>query len=223
MPPNLGRFVWLGMAVSGSAVETTEPVPMCRFVRAGGVDDPAAVKGREAIWRPGDLKACNYGVFPATRDENRATEPFMRAEIVVGGPWVPGMPSGPDEYRNVNGLAQSIQIAPSKFSGVEKEILGAGAVTVAIRKVSVPPGGRIVAADRYPTVRMVENGQLTWGILPAGSDAATAPKDTFKFNWPERIGWKEFPGEGQVVLFNADTEPAEFIEWSVAPAPSAKP
>ena len=223
MPPNLGKFAWLGMALKGSAFETTDPVPMCRFVRAGGVEDPSVTEGREATWSTGDMEACNYAILPATRDENRGTQPFIRAEIVVGGPWVYGMPSSPDEYAKANGVAQVLQIDKWKFGTVERELLRAGAMTVTIRRVTMPPGARLVAADRYPTLRMIEIGQVTWGILAAGSDAATAPKDTFKVNWPERIGWTEFPEEGQVVLFNADKEPAEFIEWSVTPAPNAKP
>ena len=60
----------------------------------------------------------------------------------------------------MNGLAKSVQVASSDFAEVEKEILRAKAMTVVIKHVTMPPGGRIVTTDRYPTIRMVENGEL---------------------------------------------------------------
>jgi hypothetical protein len=80
-------------------------------------------------------------------------------------------------YLKVNGLAKLAQVSTSEFGEVEKEILRAGAMTVTIRNVTMPAGSRIVKTDHYPTLRMVENGELTFGLLPEGSDAAAGPKD----------------------------------------------
>ena len=124
---------------------------------------------------PGDLEACNYANLPGSRTENRGSEPYVFAGLSIGGPWVEGMEDSSELYLKVNGLAKLTQISTAQFGEVEKQILKAGAMTVAIRNVTMPPGSRTVKTDHYPTVRMIENGQLTWGFIPEGSDAAAAP------------------------------------------------
>jgi len=82
------------------------------------------------------------------------------------------------------------------------------------------PGSRSVAADRYPTLRMLTSGELKWGSLPADAAEATLPKGMFKlgvFNW---IDWTK---PQQVVLSNESQAPAQFVEWSVAPGSATAP
>ncbi len=133
------------------------------------------------------------------------------------------MVSTPDEFAVVDGAAKVFPVNPFHFAPIEKEILTAGAMTVAIRTVTMPPGSRIVTTDRYPTLRMVEEGQLTWGFVPAGSDAEAKPKALVtlnKFGW---IGWGELPADGQIVVSNSNDRPAKFVEWSVSPAQGVRP
>ena len=77
-------------------------------------------------------------------------------------------------YNKVNGIAKAAQVTSSQFGEVEKDILKAGAMMVVIRNVTMPPGARIVTTDHYPTLRMVENGQLILSSIPESSDAARA-------------------------------------------------
>ena len=86
----------------------------------------------------------------------------------------------------------------------------------------MPPDSRVVTADRYPTLRMIEKGGLRWGLLKAGSDPTASPEVIFResqFRW---IGWDSSP-DRRVVLFNTDKEPVQFVEWSVAPARDTTP
>ncbi len=124
-------------------------------------------------------------------------------------------------YLKVNGLAQSAQISSSQFGEVEKEILKAGAMTVIIRNVTMPPGARIVTTDRFPTVRMVENGELTWVLTPQTSDPVSAPKEVRKaFDMTE---WVPANADKQLVLSNDSDQTVQFLEWTVAPAQGRKP
>ena len=96
-------------------------------------------------------------------------------------------------------------------------------MTLSIRKVVMEPGSRIVATDPYPTLRMVEDGQLKWGFLPAGSAPETEPKTTLTIGRFELISWGVNPTDGHIVLSNSSTKPVEFVEWAVAPAPGVRP
>ena len=95
-------------------------------------------------------------------------------------------------------------------------------MTVAIRNVTMPPGSRIVTTDHYPTVRMVENGELTCGFIPEGSDVAAAPNPEVRkaFDMTE---WSPDYADKQFVLINDSDQPVQFVEWTVAPAQNAKP
>ena len=146
------KWAYVEMALGGSAVVTGDPAPMCHFLGAGG----RQAEGSERITDPGDLEACNYAVLPGSRIENRGSEPYFFAGLAGGGPWVEGMEDSAELYLKVNGLAKLAQIPSSQFLEAEKEILKAGAMTVIIRNVTMPPGSRVVKTDHYPTVRMVK-------------------------------------------------------------------
>ena len=75
--------------------------------------------------------------------------------------------------------------------------------------------------DHYPTVRMVENGELTWGLVPEGSDAAAVPKEVRKAF--EMMEWAPANADKQIVLTNGGDQPVQFVEWTVAPAQGPKP
>jgi hypothetical protein len=210
------KWAYAEVTLSGSAVITGDPAPMCRFLSAGGVQ----AESSEHTADPGDLTACNYAVLPASRTENRGAEPYVFAGLAVGGPWKEGMEDSGDLYLKVNGLAKLAQISSSQFGEVEKGILKAGAMTVIIRNVTMPPGSQVVKTDHYPTVRMVENGELTWGLVPQGSDAA-APKEVRKAF--EMMEWAPANSDRQIVLTNGGDQPVRFVEWTVAPAQGPKP
>ena len=213
------NWAYVEVTLSGSAVITGDPAPMCRFLSAGGVQ----AESSEHTADPGDMMACNYAVLPASRTENHGSEPYVFAGLSVGGPWAEGTEDFSELYLKANGLAKLAQIPTSKFGEAEKEILKAGAVTVAIRNVTMPPGSRMVRTDHYPTVRMVENGELTFGLLPEGSDAAAGPKDPEVRKAFEMTDWSPASADKQIVLVNGGDQPVQFVEWTVAPAQSAKP
>ena len=130
--------------------------------------------------------ACNSAHFGSTRYENRGSELHVRAQLAVGGPWVPGMVDTPSLFREANGGGQAFGLGPSEFGAVEREILSTGAMTLTIREVVMPPDSRVVTADRYPTLRMIEKGGLRWGLLKAGSDPTASPEVIFResqFRW----------------------------------------
>ncbi len=211
------KWAYVETTLGGSAIVTGDPTPMCQFLGPGG----GQAKGSERVTDPGDVEVCNYAVLPGSRTENSGSEPYVFAGLAVGGPWKEGMEDAPDLYLKVSGLAKAAQVASSQFGEVEKEILKAGAMTVIIRNVTMPPSARIVTTDHYPTVRMVENGELTWVLIPQGSDAAAAPKEVRKaFDMTE---WTPANADKQLVLSNDSDEPVQFVEWTVAPALGPKP
>jgi hypothetical protein len=209
------KWAYFEMTLGGSAAVTGAPTPMCRFLSAGGHQ----AAGSERITDPGDVGVCNYAILPGSRTENRGSEPYVFAGLALGGPWKEGMEDDTDLYLNVNGLAEAAQVASSQFGEVEKEILKAGAMTVVIRNVTMPPGARIVTTDHYPTLRMVENGQLILSSVSKSSNAA-APKALAAF---EMMEWAPANAEEQIVLSNSSDQPVQFVEWTVAPAQSVKP
>ena len=212
-----GKWAYVETTLGGSSVVTGDPTPMCQFLSPGG----RQAKGSERVTDPGDVEVCNYAVLPGSRTENGGSEPYVFAGLAVGGPWKEGMEDSSELYLKVNGLAKLAQISSPQFVEVEKEILKAGAMTVTIRNVTMPRGARIVATDHYPTVRMVENGELTWVLIPQGSDAAASPKEVRKaFDMTE---WAPANADKQLVLSNDSDQPVQFVEWAVAPAPGPKP
>ena len=211
MPPNLGKMAVLVTALGGSATWVPHP----EAPDALGMCEAGVVKIPEI--HPGDWQACNYTALPGIGYQNKGSEPFVYAELVVGGPWVPGMTDSPQEFRNINGRSYTYQIAPWRFGKVEKEIMTAGAMTLTIRDVTMPPGSRIVTTDLYPTIRMIIKGELTSGTLQSGSVMDV----TEIYGW---VGWSPETADRQIVLSSTGDKPAEFLEWSVMPAQvDAKP
>jgi hypothetical protein len=204
------KWAYVEMTLNGSAVVTGGPTPMCSFLTAGGIRAAAS----ERVTDMGDLEVCNYAVLPASRRDNRGSQPYVFAGLSVGGPWKEGMEDVTDLYLKVNGIAKAAHVASLQFGEVEKEILKSGAMRVVIRNVTIPPGARMVATDRYPTLRMVENGQLTL------SANATAPKVLAAF---DTIEWAPPSAERQIVLSNSGDQPVQFVEWIVAPVQGAMP
>jgi hypothetical protein len=213
------KWAYVETALRGSAVVTGDPVPMCHFVNAGGLQS----ENSERVTDPGDMEACNYAVLPGSRTESRGPEPYVFAGLAVGGPWVEGMEDSGEQYLKVNGLAKLAQISSSQFGEVQKEILKAGAMTVAIRNVTMPPGSRVVETDRYPTLRMIEDGQLTWGLIPQGSDATAVPKDLEVRKAFDMMEWAPANSDKQIVLTNGGDQPVRFVEWTIAPSLGPKP
>jgi len=208
------KWAYVEVALDGSAIVTGPPTPMCEFLSAGGRRAAGSVRNTDA----GDVEVCNYAVLPGQRTENQGTQPYVFAGLAVGGPWKEGMEDDTDLYLKVDGLAKSAQVVSSQFAEVEKEILKAGAMTVVIRNVTLPPGARIVTNDRYPTVRMVENGQLI--LSPAQEGSGAAPKTLAAL---EMMEWAPANAEKQIVLSNNGDQPVQFVEWTVAPVQGVKP
>ena len=210
------KWAYVETTLRGSALVTGDPGPMCRFLNAGG----RQAEGTERTTDPGDVEVCNYAILPGARTENRGSEPYVFAGLAVGGPWAEGMEDSAELYIKANGLAKAGQVASPQFHEVEKELLKAGAMTVVIRNVTLPPGGRIVTTDHYPTMRMVESGQLSLGLIPEGHDPAATPKAFAAFEMTE---WVPEYADRQVVLSNSGVQPAQFVEWVVAPVQGSKP
>lgn len=169
---------------------------------------------------PGDGFACHFGEGVPYWEENRGSDLYSRAQLNVGGPWVPGMNDTVDAYRGAGGDTRALRVDAISFRKVEAEMRAAGKMTATTRVVTMAPGSRSVAVDRYPTLRMLTSGELKWGSLPADAAEATLPKGMFKlgvFNW---IDWTK---PQQVVLSNESQAPAQFVEWSVAPASATAP
>jgi hypothetical protein len=211
------KWAYVETTLGGSATVTGDPTPMCQFLSPGGHQ----AKGSERVTDTGDVEVCNYAVLPGSRTENSGSEPYVFAGLAIGGPWKEGMEDSDELYLKVNGLAKFGQISSSQFGEVEKEILNAGAMTVTIRNVTMPPSTRIVSTDHYPTVRMIENGELTSVLIPQGSDAVAAPKEVRKaFDMTE---WAPGNADKQLVLSNDSDQSVQFVEWTVAPAQGPKP
>lgn len=209
------KWAHFEMALDGSAVVTGGPTPNCTSLSAGGRQAAAS----DPVTDAGDVEVCSYAVLPGSRTENRGSQPYVFAGLSIGGPWQEGMEDAADLYRKVNGLTKSMHIPSSQFGTVEKEILEAGAMKVVIRNITMLPGARIVTTDRYLTLRMVENGQLTVSSAPEGPNAS-APKVLAAFDTPE---WAPADAGKQIVLSNSGEQPVQFVEWIVAPVQGATP
>jgi hypothetical protein len=205
------KWVWFELALAGSAVVTGAPTPMCRSLNAGGRLAVGSERGTDA----GDVEVCNYANLPDSRTENRGSQPYVFAGLAVGGPWKEDMEDDTELYLKVNGLAKVAHVTASQFREVEREILNAGAMTIGIRNVTLPPGTQIVTTDRYPTLRMVESGKLI--VSPTSKTARKT------LTAQEVMEWAPARAEEQVVLSNNGDQPVEFVEWSVAPAQGVKP
>ncbi len=212
-PGSTPKWAYLALTLDGSASVTGNGNAMCRSLDPAGRE----VDASDPVDQAGDVEVCNYSVLRGARRENRETEPYVFAELSVGGPWKEGMEDAADQYLKVNGLAKSAHVAPSQFGEVEKEILKTGAMKVTIRRVTIPPGSRTVTTDRYPTLRMVEKGQLNLSSVPEDSQAS---KVLAAFDIME---WTPANADKQIVLSNTGNVPVQFVEWSVAPAQASTP
>lgn len=211
----------LDMGLTGSTI--TAPLPgkvpqhRCTLFSAQGQE---RYTGKETSIGPGDGFACPFATGAPYWEENRGNDLYSRAQLNVGGPWAPGMYNTVDGYRNAGGDTKALRVDAIAFRKAADELRAAGMMTAMTRVITMPPGSTSSALDRYPTLRMVTRGELKWGTLPAEADASAMPKGMFKlgqFNW---IDWTK---PQQVVLSNETDQPAELIEWSVAPASSPAP
>jgi hypothetical protein len=209
-PGSAAKWAYLELTLDGSAAVTGGSNALCRSLGAGGHE----VAASDAVDEAGDVEVCNYSLLHGSRRENRRSEPYIFAELSVGGPWNEDMEDAADQYLKVNGLAKAAHIKSSQFGEVEKQILKTGAMRVAIRRVTIPPGSRIVTTDHYPTLRMVEKGQLNLSSVPEGSNTQ-ASKVLAAFDTME---WLPANADTQIVLSNTGNLPVQFVEWSVAPA-----
>lgn len=211
----------LDMGLTGSTVSAPvsgeSPANQCLVFGAEGL---ASLTGRETTTGPGEGFACHFGAGVPYWEENRGSDLYTRAQLNVGGPWVPGMYDTVDAYRSAGGDSRALRVDPISFRKVEKELRAAGMMTATTRLVTMAPGSRSLAVDRYPTLRMVTRGELKWASLAPDAEAGTLPQGLFKlgaFNW---IDWTK---PQQVVLVNESGAAAEFVEWSVMPAAGALP
>lgn len=174
----------------------------------------------ETVSKPGDAVVCNYARLGPGWEENRGSEPFVKAVLNIGGPNTPEDIHATPNYAGGGGSVSGHAIARDDFAPIEKELIAAGAMTASIRQVTVPAGMRIVVRDHYPVLRMVSEGGLEWGEIPADADPQTKPdseRPKRRFDW---IGWVP---KSQIVIINRLDTPAQFIEWSVVPAPGVTP
>lgn len=122
-------------------------------------------------------------------------------------------------YWDLGSEVYGLDVTNEQFAPVLKEIKEAGAMTLAIRKMTVPAGARTVVMDRFPTLRMVTTGKLSWGTLPAGSDTSAEPAKMVEAVRSDEFGWIRWQQDVSVVLQNNTSSAADFVEWSVAPNP----
>lgn len=211
----------LDMGLTGSTTSANLPGAVAKhactvFSAAGQV----RYTGQETSTGPGDGFACPFGTGAPYWEENRGSDLYSRAQLNVGGPWVPGTYNIVDSYKDAGGDTKALRVDAIAFRKVADELRAAGMMTAMTRVITMPPGSTSTAVDRYPTLRMVTRGELKWGMAPAGTDSPAMPKGMFKlapFNW---VDWTK---PQQVVLSNETDQPAELIEWSVVPATGTAP
>lgn len=205
-----------GASVSG-ALSAKAPENQCVVLGAAG---QVSYTGQETTTGLGEGFACHFGTGVPSWEENRGSDPYSRAQLNVGGPWAPGMYDTVDAYRSAGGDSRALRVEAISFRKVEADLRAAGMMTATTRVVTMPPGSRSVAMDRYPTLRMVTRGELKWGTIPVEADSLAVPKGMFKLG---RFNWVDWTKPQQVVLANESAEPAELVEWSVAPASGTAP
>lgn len=211
--PSIWMDLEVGLTGSTVSAASSEKVPEGCVVF--GADGQRNFTGKESTNRPGDAFACNFGTGVAYWEENRGGELYSRAQLNIGGPWAPGQSDTPEDYRSAGGRADAQNVELTAFGEVEKELRAAGMMTATTRVVTMPPGSKSLKTDRFPTLRMVTSGELKWGTGPIESEVSVTPKGTFR---ARQFNWLTWTGSRQIVLSNESDKPAEFIEWSVAPA-----
>lgn len=217
------KGTWMGLEVglTGSAVSA----PLSAQVPEAGCvlfDDEGqrSLTAQEVTTGRGDAFACNFTTGIPYWEENRGGELYSRVQLNVGGPWVPGMFDIAGAHRTAGGDVQALRVDKVLFGKVAEELRAAGMMIATARIVTMPPGSRSVAADRYPTLRMVTSGELMWAAMPVEAQASAMPKGLFKLS---RFNWIEWTKPQQVVLSNETENPAELVEWSITPAGAAAP
>jgi hypothetical protein len=217
-----GQYIakWAGISfvLRGSSVSLGNPSPgTCSYSWGGMSEDPS---GRRIVTKPGDAGGCVYSAPAPYWEENRGSEAMEFAQLAVGGPAAPDDPhTGPD-YERGGGLARAAGLEAKEFAPVNDALRAAGAMTLSVRQVTMPPGARIVVNDSYPALRMITLGSLNWALLPEGSEATAAPKEMFD---AYQASWIHWAGARRIVITNETDRPAQFVEWSVAPAPGSAP
>jgi hypothetical protein len=212
---------WMDLEVdlTGSTVTAsgTAPEEGCVLFGADGQKNFTA---QESTTRPGDALACNFTTGVPYWQENRGDELYSRAQLNIGGPWAQGMYDTPSAYRMAGGDSQALRVDAILFREVEKELRATGMMTATTRIVTMPPGSKSMATDRYPTLRMVTSGELRWGTIPIELETSAMPKSMFKLG---QFNWIQWTRPQQVVLSNESDKPAELVEWSVTPALGTAP
>ena len=220
-PKVQGTWMNLDMGLTGTTVSAAEKGKAiedhCVVVADEGQE---SYTGQEVSIGHREGFACRFGTGAPYWEENRGTELFSRAQLNVGGPWTPGMGDTVDDYRSAGGDAKALRVAPFLFRKVEKDLRAAGMMTATIRVITMPPGSRNVGMDHYPTLRMVTRGELKWGNIPLDADPSAMPNGMFKLG---QFNWVEWTKPQQVVLANESDQPAELVEWSVAPVSGTAP
>jgi hypothetical protein len=220
-PKVASTWMDLEFGLTGSAVSATlsgnAPGEGCVLLNADGQKN---VVEQEVTTRPGDGFACNFGTGVPYWEENRGGDLYSRAQLSIGGPWKRGMYDTYDAYRTAGGDPQALRVDPISFRAVEKELRTTGMMIATARIVTMPPGSRSVATDRYPTLRMVTSGELRWGTIPLEMAASAIPNGMFKLG---QFNWIEWTRPQQVVVTNESDKPAELVEWSVTPAVATTP
>lgn len=215
------KWMNLDMGLTGTTVSATSsgtaPENECVVM---GAEGQVNFTGQVTTTGPGEGFACHFGTGSPYWEVNNGTDLYSRVQLNVGGPWVPGMYDVVDAYRSVGGDSKALRVDAIAFRKVEAELRAAGMMTATTRVVTMPPGSRSVAMDRYPTLRMVTRGELKWGSVPVEADAASMPWGQFKLG---QFNWVEWTKPQQVVLSNESDQPAELVEWSVAPAAGPAP
>lgn len=172
--------------------------------------------GQETATGPGEGFACQFGTGNPYWEENRGKDLYSRAQLNIGGPWTPGMVDAVDTYRRAGGDSKALRVDAIAFRKVEEELRATGMMIATTRVITMAPGSRSVTMDRYPTLRMVTDGELRWGTVPVDMTVRAMPKSLFKLG---QFNWVDWTKPQQVVLSNESDKPAEFVEWSITPAP----
>ena len=222
-----GNWIHLHLALSGSAILRGPIVPACHLIPASSSQQAAA---KDIEIKAGDMIACNYGLAGwlggISSVENKGAEPFVLTTIDVGGPWAWGMHSTYSEFADRSGgsddWAKIMSARADKFHDTEQEILKAGGLNIMVEKVTLPQGSRIVVVDRYPTFRMVTDGEMAWGVLAPDANPESAPKNIFKQKKMGQSIWGLMSSNTKYVLSNASGAPVEYLQWSVRPSITEK-
>lgn len=217
-PQGFSEWTDTELVLGGTSIGQGSPPAGTCFAFANGWRQDAA--NTEITSNPGDGFACSYGKGVAYWEENRGKELFVKAVVNIGGPPAPGDIYTGSVYSAAGGGIAWKGFDAKKFAPFEEELRAAGAMTVSIRQVTMPPGARIVTTDPYPVIRMITKGDMHWGTIPADADPATAPAKMIKGFEHTFIEWR---AADQLVITNTTDKAEEFVEWSVVPAPGAMP